>query len=211
MTVIDGDRKSPDPLDDGQVVAATRHWVESLVVGYNLCPFARRELVKNRVRFVVSHAQSEQRLVQTLQAELELLDHDPDVETTLLIHPGVLQDFNDYNQFLAYAENLLVVMGWEGIYQIASFHPDYQFVGTAADDVENYTNRAPYPMLHLIREASLERAIADYPDVEMIPQRNIDLMNALGREKLQSILLDSLEHASDDSRQSESPPRRSPG
>jgi hypothetical protein len=106
----------------------------------------------------------------------------------LLIHANVLRDFHDYNQFLGYADSLLVEMELEGIYQIASFHPDYQFDGTMPDDAENYTNRSPYPMLHLIREASLERVIADYPEVDQIPTRNIALMNELGPDKLQALL-----------------------
>jgi hypothetical protein len=110
------------------------------------------------------------------------------VETTLLIHPKVLQDFYDYNQFLNYADDLLVEMGLEGVYQVASFHPDYQFSDTASDAAENYTNRSPYPLLHLLREASLERAIADTPDAAEIPARNINLMNSIGQDKLKALI-----------------------
>jgi hypothetical protein len=162
--------------------------VESLVVGLNLCPFAKRELVKNRARFCVTEAVTEEQLLVDLQAELELLNSDEAVETTLLIHPRVLQDFYDYNQFLSCADSLLAQMGLNGVYQIASFHPDYQFGGTEPDDVENYTNRSPYPMLHLIREESLERSIANYPDSDQIPERNIALLNSLGRDKMQALL-----------------------
>jgi hypothetical protein len=176
-----------------QTVRSVRHWVETLVVEMNLCPFAKRELVKNRVRFSTTTSTTEEQLLMALQAELELLNSDPSVETTLLIHAGVLQDFYDYNRFLGYADSLLVGMGLEGIYQIASFHPDYLFGGTQADDAENYTNRSPYPMLHLIREASLERVIADYPDVDQIPLRNIALMNELGQDKLQALLKSCLQ------------------
>jgi hypothetical protein len=133
--------------------------------------------------------------LMALQAELELLNTDPSVETTLLIHPGVLQDFYDYNRFLGYADSLLVEMGLEGIYQIASFHPDYQFDGTKPDDAENYTNRSPHPMLHLIREASLERVIADY-QVDQIPVRNIAIMNGLGQDKLRALLRSCLNDSS---------------
>jgi hypothetical protein len=145
--------------------------------------------VKNRVRFSVTEAVTEEQLLLDLQAELELLDNDETVETTLLIHPKVLQEFYDYNQFLSYADSLLAQMGLNGVYQIASFHPHYQFSGTAPDDVENYTNKSPYPMLHLIREESLERGIANYPDAEQIPERNIELLNSLGRDKMQALLL----------------------
>lgn len=175
-------------IDDEQVICAVRNWVETFVVGMNLCPFAKRELVKNRVRFVCSAATTQAQLLLALQTELELLDAEPAVETTVLIHPAVLGDFYDFNDFLDLADRLLVEMQLEGIYQIASFHPDYQFAGTLAGDAENYTNRAPYPVLHLLREESLEQVIADYPDVNDIPERNIALMNKLGAEQLQQLL-----------------------
>ena len=180
--------RSVDPTYDEKVIRSVRQWVETLVVGMNLCPFAKREMVKDRVRFVTTTSIREEQLLLALQAELELLNIDPSIETTLLIHPDALRDFHDYNRFLSYADSLLVEMELEGIYQIASFHPDYQFDGTKPDDAENYTNRSPYPMLHLIREASLERAIADYPEVDQIPARNIALMNRLGQDKLQALL-----------------------
>ncbi len=177
-----------DSMSDEAIVLAVRRWVETFVVGMNLCPFAKRELVKNRVRFVTTAATTQEQLLMVLQAELELLNTDPSVETTLLIHAKVLQDFYDFNDFLSIADSLLVDMELEGIYQIASFHPDYQFGGTQPSDAENYTNRAPYPVLHLLREESLERVIADYPDVDDIPERNIKLMNDLGPDKLQTLL-----------------------
>jgi hypothetical protein len=175
-------------LEDDEIVGSVRRWVESVIVELNLCPFAKRELVKNRVRFTVTEATTGEQLLMALQAELALLDSDPSVETTLLIHPEVLQDFYDYNQFLSDADGLLVRMKLEGVYQIASFHPDYRFSGTDPEDVENYTNRSPYPLLHLLREESLERVIADSPDVDKIPARNIELMNNLGQDKLQVLM-----------------------
>jgi hypothetical protein len=177
-----------DLLEDDKIVRSVRQWVESFVVDMNLCPFAKRELVKNRVRFAVTKAATEEQLLMALQAELELLASDPSVETTLLIHSEVLQDFYDYNQFLDYADRLLVQMRLRGVYQIASFHPNYQFGGTDSADVENYTNRSPYPVLHLIREESLARVIADYPNVDQIPERNIELMNSLGQDKLEKLM-----------------------
>ena len=155
-------------------------------MGLNLCPFAGQELLRERIRFVVSRARSDEDLLTTLQTELELLNSDAEIETILLIHPGVLQSFNDYNQFLDYADSLLQQLDLEGVYQIASFHPDYQFDGTAPDDAENYTNRSPFPMLHLLREQSLERALAEYPNPEQIPLRNIELMKNLGPKKLKA-------------------------
>ncbi|MFB0963596.1 MAG: DUF1415 domain-containing protein [Pseudomonas sp.] len=174
--------------NDEEIIHAVRQWVETFVVGMNLCPFAKRELVKKRVRFVTTAATTAEQLLQVLQTELELLNEDPSVETTLLIHPAVLQDCYDFNDFLGCADSLLVDMELEGIYQLASFHPDYQFGGTQPGDAENYTNRAPYPVLHLLREESLERVIADYPDVDDIPERNIALMNRLGQDKLEALL-----------------------
>ena len=158
------------------------------MVGLNLCPFAKRELVKNRVRFSVTEAVTEEQLLVDLQTELEFLNSDEAIETTLLIHPRVLQEFYNYNQFLSYADSLLAQMGLNGVYQIASFHPDYQFSGTEPEDVENYTNRSPYPMLHMIREESLDRGIANYPDLDQIPERNIELLNSLGRDKMHALL-----------------------
>ena len=181
-------------MKNDQIISAVQHWVETLVVGLNLCPFAKRELAKNRVRFLVSSASSEEQLLGDLESELILLESDNHIETTLLIHPRVLQDFYDYNQFLDYAEGLVTQMNMEGLYQIASFHPEYQFAGTEPDDVENYTNRAPFPLLHLLREESLERAIDSYPQVEQIPDRNIERLNDLGQDKVHALLRSCFEH-----------------
>ena len=182
-------------MGETEVISATRKWVEDVVVGYNLCPFAKRELVRNRVRFVVSEAETEDELLQALHSELQRLEDEPEIETSLLIHPGVLQDFGPYNEFLDAADGLLAYLDMEGVYHLASFHPDYQFAGTEPDASENYTNRSPFPMLHLLREASLEAAIDSYPDVDGIPQRNIELMNELGSEKMRSILRSCLDES----------------
>lgn len=184
-------------MSDGSVVQATRKWVEDVVVGYNLCPFAKRELVRDRVRFVVSEADNEDSLLQALQTELLRLDDEPETETTLLIHPHVLQSFADYNEFLGAADGLLSYLDLDGVYQIASFHPDYQFADTGPDAAENYTNRSPFPMLHLLREASLEAAIDSHPDVDGIPPRNIELMNKFGAEKMSIVLTECLKVAED--------------
>lgn len=193
-SVLQGLRCSPkdyyarDQLKIDNQIESTRRWVETVVVDLNLCPFARRELVKNRVRFTLSAARSEEQLLVALESELSLLEADTTVETTLLIHPDVLADFLDYNQFLDLADGLLLQMNLDGIYQVASFHPDYQFAGTEADDVENYTNRSPYPMLHLLREDSIEEAIASHQDVAGIPAKNKKLMFATGIEEMQKRL-----------------------
>ncbi|MBT8125145.1 MAG: DUF1415 domain-containing protein [Gammaproteobacteria bacterium] len=174
-------------MEYDKIIQSTQQWVESFVVELNLCPFAKRELINNRVRFSVTEAITEEHLLETLQIELELLNNNTLIETTLLIHPRVLQDFYDYNQFLNFADNLLLEMELVGVYQIASFHPDYQFSDTNPEDVENYTNRSPFPMLHILREESLEKAIDNYPDVDQIPSRNIELINSLGADKLERI------------------------
>ncbi len=175
-------------MNQQAVIQATRQWVETVVVDLNLCPFARRELVNNRVRFAVTEARIPDALLGDLQQELMKLVDDDSIETTLLIHPGVLQDFHDYNDFLAVADGLIEILELEGVIQIASFHPHYQFAGTTADAAENYTNRSPWPMLHLLREASLERAIAAYPDTDAIPQRNIERVEALGEAAMKTRL-----------------------
>ncbi len=177
------------------IIKPVQHWLATVVVGLNLCPFAKRVLVNNRIRFSVTEAESEALLSNALQTELEILNRDETIETTLLIHPWVLQNFYDYNQFLNTVDALLVELDLEGIYQVASFHPDYQFSGTKPDDVENYTNKSPYPMLHLIREESLEQAIENFPDPESIPERNITLLKSLGQDNMKALLLASFDAA----------------
>lgn len=171
-----------------KTVMEVRRWLESVVIEFNLCPFAARELINDRVRFAATEATSELQLLQALEAELERLVHDGSVETTLLIHPHVLMDFGDYNQFLEMADGLLEQMQLVGVFQIASFHPDYQFGGTEIDAAENYTNRSPYPVLHLLREKSLTRAVDGMPDIDQIPVRNIAKMNELGTDRLKTLL-----------------------
>ncbi|MCH8499250.1 MAG: DUF1415 domain-containing protein [Marinobacter sp.] len=175
-------------MQEQVVRRAVERWVEQVVVGLDLCPFARRELVRGAVRFTVSPATGASELLAELHAELQHLCDHPAVETTLLIHPNVLTDFDDYLDFLADAEELLRYLELEGIFQVASFHPDYQFADTLPEDVSNYTNRSPYPLIHLLREDSLSRAIDGYPDVEGIPERNMARMRQLGAERLQALL-----------------------
>ncbi|TXH79414.1 MAG: DUF1415 domain-containing protein [Thiothrix sp.] len=172
------------------VIAQTRQWVEQLVLGYNLCPFAHKPYQSGLVRFSVTSASKPETLLAVLKAELHVLQavSADKVETTLLIHPEALMNFYAYNDFLDDADELLYQEGLEGILQIASFHPQYQFSGTEVDDVENYTNRSPYPMLHLLREDSLEKAIAQHPTIDAIPERNIQVMQQLGVNTLKRIL-----------------------
>ncbi|SOY55770.1 conserved hypothetical protein, DUF1415 [Cupriavidus taiwanensis] len=166
------------------VIAATRHWLERAVIGLNLCPFAKSVYVKEQVRYVVSPVTEAPDVIDELERELRLLaDADPNqIDTTLLILPHAVADFLDFNDLLYFAERLLASLGLEGTLQIASFHPQYQFAGTEPDDIENYTNRAPYPILHLLREDSIARAAAAFPDAADIYERNQAVMRRLGHD-----------------------------
>ena len=169
-------------VNKDEVLAAMRQWLEKAVIGLNLCPFAKAVYVKNQVRFVVSEARHLDGLLEDLDRELDLLAAaDPaEIDTTLLIHPTLLPDFQDFNDFTIIAEAAVEEHGLEGIIQVASFHPAFQFADTEPDDIGNYTNRAPFPTLHLIREESITRAVAAYPDAEAIFGRNIETLNKLG-------------------------------
>jgi hypothetical protein len=175
-------RNRGPPMNKEEVIVATRMWLEKAVIGLNLCPFAKSVYLKNQVRFVVSEAKHLDGLLEDLDRELDLLAAaDPaEIDTTLLIHPTLLPDFLDFNDFMVIAESAVVEHELEGIIQVASFHPAFQFADTEADDIGNYTNRAPYPTIHLIREESLARAVAAYPDAEAIYGRNIETLKQLG-------------------------------
>lgn len=170
--------------DIDTVLIATRAWLDKAVVGLQLCPFAAPVLRSGTLRLQVSEAQTSGGLLEDLRLELQLLSaaEAAEHETTLLIHPLVLGDFYDFNEFLAEAERALLEMDFEGVFQIASFHPRYQFAGTAADEMGNYTNRSPYPMLHILREASLTRALEGLAEPDEIYRANIRTLQALGSE-----------------------------
>ncbi len=176
-------------MDDEAVIAATRQWIEKAVIGLNLCPFAKAVYVKSRVRLVVSRARDLDGLLEDLDRELEFLSAaDPAaVETTLLIHPSLPPHFLDFNDFLYRAEAAVDAHDLKGVIQIASFHPEFQFAGTEPDDIGNFTNRAPFPILHLLREASIEEATAAFPEAETIYERNIATLTALGHRGWQAL------------------------
>ena len=181
-----------DSHDPAQVERMTRYWLVKAVIGLNLCPFAKAVERKNQIRYVVSSADSTNDLARELAGELRLL-HATDpalIDTTLLIHPYVLTDFVEYNAFLSAADKLLRKAGLEGELQIASFHPLYVFAGADSEAIENYTNRSPYPMLHLLREASVERAVDAFPEADAIFERNIATLQALGIEGWQRLVSD---------------------
>ena len=169
---------------DEEILAATRLWLEKAVIGLDLCPFAKAVYIKDRIRYTVSRAESPKALLAELRAELlALVAADPqEIDTTLLIHPQVLEDFLEYNEFLGSTDDAVTELELEGVLQIASFHPRYRFAGSAPDDIANYTNRSPYPMLHLLREASVERAVSAFPEAAAIYEKNIATLRRLGRE-----------------------------
>lgn len=164
------------------IIARTQDWLEKAVIGLNLCPFAKAVHVKRQIRYVVSDATSEDALLADLLHELEsLYDADPEqIETTLLIHPYVLIDFLDYNQFLEIADVAVSELEMDGEIQVASFHPEYQFADSGPHDIENFSNRAPYPTLHLLRETTVAKAVTAFPDAAKIYQRNIETLRRLG-------------------------------
>lgn len=168
--------------------AATLAWLKSVIIEYGICPFAKRELDRSSIYFSVNHDTTIEQCLLHLIDECDRLDTEPGIETTLLIYANAFVEFDDYLDFLEVAESLLIEQGYEGIYQLASFHPDYCFQDSDPGDAANYTNRAPYPMLHLLRETGIEHAVAGHPNPENIPQHNIEVTRKLGLSKMQALL-----------------------
>lgn len=182
-----------DALAADALIAATQRWVERAVVGLNLCPFARAPMLQQRIRYVVSQARDTDTLLDDLLGELQSLNavDANECETTLLIHPYVLTDFLDYNDFLDVADAAIETLALAGVLQVASFHPQYQFADSTIDDIENFTNRSPVPTLHLLREASIEQAVDAMADPDSIPRRNVQTLRALGLEGWRALDLDA--------------------
>ncbi len=180
-------------MTDDEVLQQTRHWLEKAVIGLNLCPFAKAVYVKNQVRLVVSQARHADDLLEELDSELDRLVNTPaeELDTTLLIHPTLFDDFLDFNDFMEIAEGVLDEHELEGVVQLASFHPKFQFDGTEVDDIGNYTNRAPFAIIHLLREESIERAVASFPLAEAIFEENIRTLEKLGHTGWRALGLDS--------------------
>ena len=174
----------PDAIAGKEIVVRTQLWLERAVIGLNLCPFAKSVFVKKQVRYALTAASSPDELLAELEHELTLLaDTDPaQLDTTLLIHPLAMTDFLDFHFFLGEVDALIRNLGYEGVFQIASLHPQYEFAGSEPDDIANFTNRSPYPTLHLLRESSIDRAVAAFPEAEAIFERNIETMERLGHE-----------------------------
>jgi hypothetical protein len=169
-------------MSEEEVISQTRLWLEKAVIGLNLCPFAKAVYVKNQVRLVVSRARHADDLLEELDRELDLLVATPaeEIDTTLLIHATLFEDFLDFNDFLEVADGVVEEHALEGVIQLASFHPRFQFDGTEPDDISNYTNRAPFAMLHLLREVSVEKAVEAFPEAETIFEENIKTLGKLG-------------------------------
>ena len=175
---------SPDGVPAALAIAETRAWVRRAVIGLNLCPFARAVDVKDQIRYVFSDATDAETLLATLVVELQrLADTDPAiVDTTMVIHPRVFADFEDFNDFLELADAAVEDLDLDGVLQVASFHPQFQFADTEPDDITNATNRSPYPTLHLLREESVDRAVAAFPEAEAIFERNMETLEKLGAQ-----------------------------
>jgi hypothetical protein len=180
-------------MSEEEVISETRLWLEKAVIGLNLCPFAKAVYVKNQVRLVVSRARHADDLLEELDRELDLLVATPaeEIDTTLLIHATLFEDFLDFNDFLEVADGVVEEHGLEGVIQLASFHPRFQFDGTEPDDISNYTNRAPFAMLHLLREDSVEKAVEAFPEAETIFEENIKTLEKLGHAGWKALGLQS--------------------
>lgn len=171
-----------DPVAGAEIIGQTQIWLERAVIGLNLCPFAKSVFVRKQVRYALSAARTADELLDELANELNRLRDTPpaELDTTLLIHPLAMTDFLDYHFFLAEVDALNRKLDFDGVFQIASLHPQYEFAGSEPDDIANFTNRSPYPTLHLLRESSIDRAVAAFPDAASIFERNIETMEKLG-------------------------------
>mgnify|MGYP000055956076 CR=1 FL=1 len=174
--------------NDASVLSHVQAWLKDIVIGLGLCPFAKPEFEAGRIHFAVLRPDTVQACIAAITAECGLLDKTPDRETSLLIFPEGLDDFHDYLDVIDIAEAALTSKGYEGVYQLASFHPDYVFDGVEADDAANYTNRSPFPIIHVLREASVEAAVKGYPNPENIPVRNVALTRKMGMAAMQRLL-----------------------
>ncbi|MEH6446428.1 MAG: DUF1415 domain-containing protein [Oceanospirillaceae bacterium] len=169
-----------------QQLESSQQWVEKIVVGLNLCPFAKPVIKANGLRYALTQSVVRDELIAFFLAELELISNANEltIATSLVIYPNALGDFYDYLDFVAQCEELLAQAGLNAEFQIASFHPDYQFAGVSEDDVSHWTNRSPFPMLHLIREAQMSRVLANHPNPDSIPERNIELLREMGKKAI---------------------------
>ena len=175
-------------MEENKFISSTRKWVTSFIIHHNICPFAKTEYDKGSIHFELIESHKLEDQLEALILACSQLDSQPDIETTLAIFPHGLENFDDFLDFLALSNAIMHKQGYEGVYQLANFHPDYCFEGVEVDDASNYTNRSPYPLLHIIREASLEKALTNYPNPEAIPERNIKYTREMGNEVLATLL-----------------------
>lgn len=175
-------------LPDDEIVAAVKSWIDKVIIGLNFCPFAKKEIERNTVRYAIFPATQVNDALGHLLEELAILDQQQAVQTTLLVFPLGFANFDDYLDMLELANSLISQGGYGGIYQLASFHPDYCFDGEDPNDPANYTNRSPYPIMHILRESSIEAVLKRYPDPESIPENNIAKARELGSDFLQALL-----------------------
>ena len=175
-------------MNEKEQIIHTKNWVSNVIVKYNICPFARREVERGSIRYVVASEQAKDKILASLIEECLFLDKHSETETTLFIIPAGLEGFYDFLDLVDLANDLLIDQGYEGVYQLANFHPDYCFADELQSAPSNYTNRSPYPTLHIIRETSMELAIANHPDVDAIPERNIEFTNKKGNDFFAKLL-----------------------
>lgn len=174
-------------MDSDKVISDTKNWLEQVVIGCNFCPFAGREFRRGSIRYTVLATSDRKAILTTLALEFERLDEDAAIETTLIILPGQFPDFNKYLDLIDLCQDFLEEEDREGVYQIASFHPTYLFAGAKESDAENYTNRSPYPMIHILREASLTAVLENFPDPEAIPEKNIAFARQKGLDYMRKL------------------------
>ncbi len=174
------------------IIAQTKKWITDVVVGCNFCPFAAREVKRDSISYEVVRNADMESTLQAVASTLHYLDEHPGTETSLLILPGSFSNFDEYLQLVEMAESLLVQEEYEGIYQVASFHPAYLFAGSNENDPANYTNRSPYPMLHFLREESVSQAVDSHPDIDQVPEQNIAYTEEKGLSYMQELLSKSL-------------------
>lgn len=184
---------SQQSVSQQSIIQQTKNWVKEVVIGLDLCPFASQPFQKETIEYTVCSGDSTEQHLQQLADCFSLMDETNDIETSLLIYPDAYQKFDSYLDLLDFANQLLDDLNYTGTYQVASFHPDYLFEGSTEDDASNFSNRSPYPMLHLIREADLEKAIASYPDIEQVPEKNIKKLREIGYQEMREMLAKILE------------------
>lgn len=171
-----------------QIKEQTLRWLRDIVIALNFCPFAKKELLRDTIRLQVCSMHDIGKMLEQLVGQMLFLQENNDIETTLLIYPDQFSDFEEFLDFVDMAQQILQMQGMEGVFQLATFHPDYCFEGVPQDDPGNYTNRSPYPMVHILREAAVEAAIEHYPNPEQIPERNVKTAHSLGIEQLKLLL-----------------------